>query len=357
MTRTMTAFVARETEVARLAAALARAADGEPSLVLLGADAGIGKSRLISHVTERLVADGATAVTASCVDLGDVGLPYLPFADALVQLHADEATRDALVEVARTPTGPGPAPPWRRRPAPARSRTSRAASSSSTGSPPCWLPSAAPGHPLLLSVEDLHWADPSSRDVLRYLVARMRDEHVLVVASYRTDDLHRSHPLRPFLGELWRHPRVERLDLAPFTAGELRAVRDGRRTAARCRSPTCTACSSARRATPTSPRSCIEAGAGSSALPWSLADVLRVPPRAARPGRAAARAHRLGRGAHGQRAPAACRGRRSTCPAQGRWTCSCATPCAAHLLGGEDGRIAFRHALLAEAVYADLLPG
>ena len=79
-----------------------------------------------------------------------------------------------------------------------------------------------PGHPLLLVLEDLHWADASSRDVLRFLVSRLRDQHLLVVASYRTDDLHRRHPWRPVATELGRHPRVERLDLSPFTDDELR---------------------------------------------------------------------------------------------------------------------------------------
>ena len=80
----------------------------------------------------------------------------------------------------------------------------------------------SPGHPLLLVLEDLHWADASSRDVLRFLVSRLRDQHLLVVASYRTDDLHRRHPWRPVATELSRHPRVERLDLSPFTDDELR---------------------------------------------------------------------------------------------------------------------------------------
>ena len=132
---------------------------------------------------------------------------------------------------------------------------------------------------LVLVFEDLHWADPSSRDVLRYLVARMRHEHVLVVGSYRTDDLHRTHPLRPLLGELWRHPRVERLDVAPFTAAELRAF-----AAAVHGSPLSEAA-----LTSVLERSegnayfaeeLIEAGTGSApgggaALPWSLGEVLR----------------------------------------------------------------------------------
>ena len=70
----MSAFVARKVEVGRLVAAIGRAAQGDPSLVLVGADAGVGKSRLLSHVAGIAAAEGATAITSYCVDLGDVGL-------------------------------------------------------------------------------------------------------------------------------------------------------------------------------------------------------------------------------------------------------------------------------------------
>ncbi|MBX9245426.1 ATP-binding protein, partial [Actinotalea ferrariae] len=93
----VTQLVAREAEVAALGAALDRAAAGSPSLVLLGGDAGVGKTRLLTHVAEMAAARGATVVTTHCVDLGEVGLPYLPFAEALAQLTSDPATA-ALVE-------------------------------------------------------------------------------------------------------------------------------------------------------------------------------------------------------------------------------------------------------------------
>ena len=73
-------------------------------------------------------------------------------------------------------------------------------------------------------LEDLHWADRSSRDLLRYLLARLVDEPVAVVASYRADDLHRRHPLRPLLAELVRLPGVERLELAPLPDADVGAL-------------------------------------------------------------------------------------------------------------------------------------
>ena len=346
----MSAFVAREVEVGRLVAAVGRAAQGDPSLVLVGADAGIGKSRLLSHVAQIATAEGATAVTSYCVDLGDVGLPYLPFADALVQLYEGDQ-RDVVAEIAQT------------RPALARLLPR-------LGTPPPEMEDEAsrlqmfdgiaatlaagglPGRPLLLIIEDLHWADPSSRDVLRYLVARMRQEHVLIVGSYRTDDLHRTHPLRPFLSEMWRHPRVERIDLAPFTASELRlfataihgsplAEAEVQRILERSEGNAYFA------------EELIEAGSG-GALPWSLAEVLRSRVERLEPEvQQLARVASVGGRVVGEPLLQAVAEQHSP----GDFEQLLRAAVAANILGWEEGRVAFRHALLAEAVYTDLLPG
>jgi DNA-binding CsgD family transcriptional regulator len=74
---------------------------------------------------------------------------------------------------------------------------------------------------LVVLVEDLHWADQSTRDLTTFLMARIRAEHLVLVASYRSDDLHRRHPLRPVLSELSRLASVERIDLPPFDRAEL----------------------------------------------------------------------------------------------------------------------------------------
>src|SRR5947208_3534453 len=84
--------------------------------------------------------------------------------------------------------------------------------------------------PLLLVLEDLHWADQSSRDLLRFLLSRgvlqrpaggAPTHRLAVFASYRADDLHRRHPLRPLLAELVRLPAVERLELRPMADAEV----------------------------------------------------------------------------------------------------------------------------------------
>ena len=67
---------------------------------------------------------------------------------------------------------------------------------------------------LLLVIEDLHWADRSTRDLLAFLVRTLRGGRVALVASYRSDELNRRHPLRPLLAELVRLPDLERVELA-----------------------------------------------------------------------------------------------------------------------------------------------
>lgn len=346
---TPTPFVARDEQVSAFMAAVERAAAGSPTAVLLGGDAGVGKTRLLSHVTRLAGEAGATALTVHCVDLGEVGLPYLPFAEALAQLATRGDTVERVVQA---------------RPALARLLPSGHAEDVGRGEDEAGrlqlfdgiaavlAAAGRPGAPLVLVIEDLHWADSSSRDVLRFLVARMRAEHVLLVASYRTDDLHRRHPLRPVLGELWRHPRVERIDLAPFTDEEMGAFVRAHGTAL--------ADATLRRVMERSggnayfAEELLDAGAD-AALPWTLADVLR------------SRLEQLDPAVQRLAEIASVSGRtvpegmlRAVCAAEGLhgdFDGTLREAVAGHVLVGEDGRLAFRHALLAEAVYAELLPG
>jgi predicted ATPase len=70
--------------------------------------------------------------------------------------------------------------------------------------------------PVVLVLEDMHWADQASRDLIAFLARTLRSGRVVLLASYRSDELHRRHPLRPLLAELVRLPGVERLELAPL---------------------------------------------------------------------------------------------------------------------------------------------
>ena len=205
-----------------------------------------------------------------CVDLGDVGLPYLPFADLLRRWPADAdlARRAGRHPALRgcSPAGPASSPGSRPTPATGRRAAPRDAPPPvDDGRLQLFEAVAAllgragrAAAPLLVVLEDLHWADRSSRDLLRFLLARLVDEPVAVVASYRADDLHRRHPLRPLLAELVRLPGVERLALDPLSDADVeRLVRElAAESGGRCPPARWRTSSPAPRATRSTPRSC-----------------------------------------------------------------------------------------------------
>ncbi|MCF6506173.1 LuxR family transcriptional regulator [Blastococcus sp. MG754426] len=360
-------LVGRAEELARLLAQVERAAAGRACATLLAGDAGVGKTRLLDELGREAAARGLRVLTGHCVDLGDVGLPYLPFVDLLRPLAADPE----LVPAARANpvlTGflaghpgavvPVPPPgegldlgrPLPHRAAPQPVDDGRLQLFESVAALLCELAAAGP---LLVVLEDVHWADRSSRDLLRYLLARLVDEPVAVVASYRADDLHRRHPLRPLLAELVRLPGVERLDLAPLPDA---AVGDLVRGLASADLPQSAVEDVVARAEGNAfyAEELLAAGLQGEALPLALADVLlaRVEqrsPAAQRVLRVAAVAGRRVRhelvAAIGELAP-------------DELERALAEVVHHHLLVvSDDGRYRFRHALLREAVLTDLLPG
>ena len=264
-------MVGRADELARLLAHVDRAAAG-------------GRARSCSPATPASARPGcSTSSTARAAERGrpraDRALrrprrrrPALP---ALRRPAAPGRRRPRARRRTRRPTrcSPGCSPAARRRPAgaaaptaatsAARCRTARPPSRSTTAGCSCSSPSrallcelAAAG-PLLIVLEDVHWADRSSRDLLRYLLARLVDEPVAVVASYRSDDLHRRHPLRPLLAELVRLPGRRAAGARPAAGrrGRRAGPRPGRGGAG-CRRRTSRTSSPAPRATRSTRRSC-----------------------------------------------------------------------------------------------------
>ncbi|KYK13923.1 MULTISPECIES: helix-turn-helix transcriptional regulator [Streptomyces] len=223
-TSSVSPLVGREDELARLTGVLERARAGEARAVLIAGDAGVGKTRTLDEVAGRAAAAGTTVLTGHCVDLGDVGLPYLPFTEILGVLAADERFAAVLAAhpVADRLLGAGP------QDAEGRDGTTRSRLRLFEDVA-ALLAELSDVAPLLLVLEDLHWADQSSRDLLRFLLSRgvlqrpaggARGHRVALFASYRADDLHRRHPLRPLLAELVRLPSVERLELRPLPDGD-----------------------------------------------------------------------------------------------------------------------------------------
>jgi DNA-binding CsgD family transcriptional regulator len=359
-------LVGRADELARLMAHVDRAVAGRPSAVLLAGDAGVGKTRLLDELAARAAARGVRVLTGHCVDLGDVGLPYLPFVDLLRPVGADPGLAPGLAGhpvlaglLTGRPgsTGPGqPADDGDRGSGPARVPLRPPADDGRLQlfeAVAALLAELAERAPLLLVLEDLHWADRSSRDLLRYLLARLADEPIAVVASYRADDLHRRHPLRPLLAELVRLPTVERLAVDPLPdadVGELvRRLAAGDVPAGTVDDVVARAEGNAFYA-----EELLAAGLAGEVLPLALSDVLlarveQLTPAAQQVLRVAAVAGRQVR----HELVAAVGG-------QGPAETEQALAEAVHrhlLVVSDDGRYRFRHALLREAVLADLLPG
>jgi DNA-binding NarL/FixJ family response regulator len=211
------AFVGRVEELQTLESARRRAADGEPAVVLLGGEAGVGKTRLIAELTTRCTSDGTRVLVGGCLPVGDGGLPYAPIVEMLRGLLADLGA-EAVRELA------GPSWPELARLAPG------------LGEPPGGPPSQAAQTrlfelllgllgrlgeqaPLLLAIEDLHWADQSTRDLLTFLVRNLRRERLLLAVTYRNDEPGVDQ-LGPYLAELDRSGRAERLELLRLSRAE-----------------------------------------------------------------------------------------------------------------------------------------
>ncbi len=214
---TSSRLVGRSLELAQLEAALADAAGGQPSLAFVVGESGVGKSRLVRELEARAAAGGTRVLSGDCVELGEGELAYAPLVTALRPLVRDrdpvlaDLPADITAELATLLPGLGAARE-RARGAGDQGRVFEALLAVLDG-----LTREAP---VLLVVEDLHWADASTRAFLRFLAATLGSEPLLVLATYRPDELHRRHPLRPLLAELER-VRALRIDLTGLSRDEL----------------------------------------------------------------------------------------------------------------------------------------
>jgi DNA-binding CsgD family transcriptional regulator len=217
-------FVGRGEELAWLDGALA---SGGPRTLLLGGEAGIGKTRLLAEFGARAQAAGARALTGSCLHVGAGTLPYAPVSQALRQLvrqvdppvlaELAGAFRPELARLVPDLGGPDPLPPTTGELARARLFEGLLR----------LLERLAAERPLMLAVEDVHWADQSTLDLLSFVVPNLADAAVVLVVSYRSDELHRRHPLRPVLAALDRRATVERAELRPLDRQELGGLLTG----------------------------------------------------------------------------------------------------------------------------------
>ena len=218
-------FIGRAPELAELEAALADAREGRPRLVFLAGESGVGKSRLLSEFRRRSRGVGSAG------DRRRVDRP--------------RRRRAPLRPARRRRAAAGPrrtTPSSTRSPTAARAELARLAPelgerASERGEDRegeaqrrlfdallSLLEQLGQEQATVFWLEDIHWADRSTRSFLAFLEASLREERVLVVSTYRSDELHRRHPLRPLLGELERGPCSRRIDLSRFDRDELAAA-------------------------------------------------------------------------------------------------------------------------------------
>ena len=215
-------FVGRSEQLAELEAALRDAAEGRPSLALVGGESGVGKSRLADELIGHAREAGARVLTGDCVELGEDELPYAPLLTALRPLVRDgDPALDALAPSLRAALDailPGLGED--------RS-TGEATQSRVFEALLTVLDGLAEDGPAVLVIEDLHWADSSTRSFISFLARSVCDERLLVVGTYRSDELHRRHPLRPLLAELASDPYTRLIDLPRFSPAELAEQLEG----------------------------------------------------------------------------------------------------------------------------------
>jgi DNA-binding CsgD family transcriptional regulator/tetratricopeptide (TPR) repeat protein len=352
---TSSRFVGRVPELGELERSCSEAAAQHPVVVLLGGESGVGKTRLVREFERRMSEDQPDEVLVlrgEAVEEADGELPYAPLIGALRPLvRSRDPALERLGRGTRAQLAallPGldeePAAPSRSEPS-GQLRLFEALLE--------LLDCLSAERAVVLTLEDMHWADRSTRTFVDFLARSLRRERVMLLLSYRTDELHRRHPLRSLLAELDRLDQVRRIDLAPFDRPELaEAMADilGEppkeqlvdRLYARSEG------------NPLYTEELLAAGLdGRGAAPQSLRDafMLRIE-RLSADAQSAARAIAAGRALDeatigevtGIEPDALNAALREAVAEQ-------------VLVAYEDGRLGFRHALLREAMYDDLLPG
>jgi DNA-binding CsgD family transcriptional regulator/tetratricopeptide (TPR) repeat protein len=215
-------LIGRAGEMSELEAALLDVGSGQPWMVFLTGESGVGKTRLLAEFEARAADSGARVLHGECLDLGEGELPYAPLLAALRPLargHDDtlaELPQSARLELGRLLPGLGDGDGQGRAEEPAQSALFEALLT--------LLDRLGAQGPVVLAIEDVHWIDRSTRAFLTFLARSLRRERVLVVVTYRPDELHRRHPLRPLLAELERGGRRRRIELEPLTREELAEV-------------------------------------------------------------------------------------------------------------------------------------
>ena len=194
----------REQERARLRELLRAALDGRGSLVLLSGEAGIGKTTLVEELGQAARDSGAQVLTGHSYDLAATR-PYAPWLEILSAYSISDATAPA--------------------PSPLTASDDRAAYGQEGPFEQVaeFFAAAAREAPLVIALEDLHWSDHASLDALRYLARQAATTALLIIVTYRDDELDPRHPLYRLVPVLVREAQAERIELRPLNDETMRA--------------------------------------------------------------------------------------------------------------------------------------
>ncbi len=211
-------LVGRDQQLEILRSRVAALSNGSGGTLLLAGDAGIGKSRMLR---EALVGSmPQVAVVYGACGLSEAPPPYEPFVSVVRSIIREPNGEAALQGVAPELLALAPETATSRQQATDRDRL--------FGAFLRVLRQFARARPTIVVIEDVHWADEATLAMLQFLIAEAEPTPYLVVASYRSDDLHRRHRIRPFLAALARRPDVVTVALPPLPAAQalqlLRAV-------------------------------------------------------------------------------------------------------------------------------------
>lgn len=202
-------LIGREPIIERVLAAIERSIAGRPSLTLVTGDSGLGKTRVLNAVVDRARTCSLAVAWGRCVD--EQGLPpFLPWLDLLGQIEPATAemtlARDGLLG-----SGDRGGTPEERRLA-AYERVLRA------------LIEGVLRRPLLIVIDDLQWSDPSTNQLLRYVIQHARAAPIALLGALRDDELAPNHELRRTLTDLDRDRRLVRIAIDPLSAPETSAL-------------------------------------------------------------------------------------------------------------------------------------
>jgi DNA-binding CsgD family transcriptional regulator len=193
----------RDRELATLRAALDSATGGRGQVVLVGGDAGVGKTALASQFCREAADRGVTALVGRSYDLSDTP-PYGPW----IELFGQRPGSDV----------PAPVPF-------ARFGNGESANEETLGVQiHVYLTAATDDHPIILLLDDLQWADAASLDLLRTVARQVATLAVVLIVTYRTDELTREHPLSRLVPLLERETGATRLDLRPLSRQAVTAI-------------------------------------------------------------------------------------------------------------------------------------